>query len=198
MKTVAELIRWRARQHAERLAVVHEERELSYVGLDRAASRVANALIGAGVQAGDRVCVLDKGHDRFFEVIFGIAKAGAVFAPVNWRLAPPEIAYVINDAGAPVVFVGAEFQEALSAVQGNLQAVRTIIRFDASQASRQDVQIANTGEVMFYHALFMGLTIAIVIKGVHRLTQLEHDVIRQVDQHVDRPEADVRKPGLHP
>ena len=47
-----------------------------------------------------RVALLDKNHDSFFEVWFGAAKANAVLVPVNWRLAPPEIAYVINDAQA--------------------------------------------------------------------------------------------------
>jgi acyl-CoA synthetase (AMP-forming)/AMP-acid ligase II len=130
MKTVGELIRWRARQHPERLALVHGERRTTYRELDRAASRVANALIAAGVRPGDRVCVIDKGHDRFFEVLFGIAKAGGVFTPVNWRLAPPEIAYVINDARAPVVFVGREFNAALAEVEADLESTRTVVRFD--------------------------------------------------------------------
>ncbi len=129
MKTVAELLRWRARQHPARAALVHEARTTSYAELDRRASRVANALLASGVRPGERVCVLDKGHDAFFEVLFGIAKAGAVFTPVNWRLAPPELAYVIRDAGAPLLLAGAEFADAVSSVEGELGKVRTILRF---------------------------------------------------------------------
>jgi len=129
VKTVAELLRWRARQHPARPALLHAGRETSYAALDRGASRVANALVAAGVRPGDRVCVADKGHDAFFELLFGIAKAGAVFTPVNWRLAPPELAYVIRDAGAPVLVVGHEFAEAVASVEGQLGKVRTILRF---------------------------------------------------------------------
>ena len=138
MKTVAELIRWRARIHPERIAVVHADRETTYRELDRASNRVANALRAAGVAPGERVCVLDTGHDRFFELLFGIAKAGAVFTPVNWRLAPPELAFVVDDAGARVLFVGSDFAPVVESIQSDLKTVRTIVRFDTGPAAWRD------------------------------------------------------------
>jgi acyl-CoA synthetase (AMP-forming)/AMP-acid ligase II len=131
MKTVAEIVRWRARLHPGREALWHRGRRTPWEVLDRRSNRVANALARAGVRPGDRVCVLDKGHDAFFEVLFGIAKAGAVYTPVNWRLAPPEIAYVVNDARAPVLFVGDAFGDAVARVEDELDPVRVIVRFDA-------------------------------------------------------------------
>ena len=50
-------------------------------------------------------------RDRYFEVLLGAFKARAVIVGVNWRLAPPEIAYVLNDAGCEVLFVGKEYYE---------------------------------------------------------------------------------------
>jgi acyl-CoA synthetase (AMP-forming)/AMP-acid ligase II len=47
--------------------------------------------------------------ELFYEVWFGAAKSGHVLAPLNWRLAPPELAYIVNDAQAEVLFVGDEF-----------------------------------------------------------------------------------------
>jgi acyl-CoA synthetase (AMP-forming)/AMP-acid ligase II len=129
MKTVAEILRWRARQRPEGSALWYDDRELSYRQLDERASQVANALIAAGVQPGDRVCVLDKSHDAFFEVMFGIAKAGAVYTPVNWRLAPPEIAFVVDDAAAPALFAGPEFVHSVLEVREDLPRVRTIVTF---------------------------------------------------------------------
>jgi long-chain acyl-CoA synthetase len=127
MKTVGEILRWRTRRHPDRVAIHHRGRDTSYRELDAGANRVANALVQAGLAPGDRVCVLDKSHDAFFEVLFGIAKAGGVFTPVNWRLAPPEIAYLVNDAEAPVLFVGEEFADALESVQGDLAEVRKVV-----------------------------------------------------------------------
>jgi acyl-CoA synthetase (AMP-forming)/AMP-acid ligase II len=131
MKTVAEILRWRSRRHPERLAVWHRGRELTYAELDRRASRVANALVRAGLRPGERVCFLDKTHDAAFETVFGIAKAGGVFTPVNWRLAPPEIAYVVNDAQAPIVFVGEEYAAIFAKLRPDLAKVRTVVRYGA-------------------------------------------------------------------
>ena len=82
----------------ERIALVCEGRETTFAELDRRASRVANGLIAAGIGPQARIGYLDKNSDRFFEVLFGAAKANDVMVAVNWRLAPPEIAFVLNAA----------------------------------------------------------------------------------------------------
>jgi len=129
MKTAGEMLRWRTRQNPDQLAIRHGTRETTYRELDRRSNLVANALLRAGLQPHQRVAVLDQGHDQFFEVLFGIAKAGGVFTPVNWRLAPPEIAFVINDSEAPVLFVGDVFAQSVAAIQGDLTTVRHIVRW---------------------------------------------------------------------
>ncbi|MBI4518105.1 MAG: fatty acid--CoA ligase [Deltaproteobacteria bacterium] len=127
MRTVAELIRWRAKQHAERVALEYAGRWTTYAELDRRANQVANALVRCGVQPGEHVCVLDHNHAHMFETIFGIAKAGAVFTPINWRLAPPEMAFLINDGKARVVFAGPSFSAALGSIEQQLDTAGTIV-----------------------------------------------------------------------
>jgi len=127
MKTIGEILRWRARQHPDQIALHHQGRATTYRELDRRSNLVANALLRNGLRAGQRVCVLDKSHDQFFEVLFGIAKAGGVYTPVNWRLAGPEIAFVLNDAEAPLLFVGESFAEAVAGIANDLQTVGTIV-----------------------------------------------------------------------
>jgi long-chain acyl-CoA synthetase len=129
MKTVGEMLRWRTQQTPDQVAIRHAGRAMTYRELDRRANMVANALLRSGLQPRQRVVVLDQGHDQFFEVVFGIAKAGGVFTPVNWRLAAPEIAYVINDAQAPFLFVGEVFAQTVDGIEGDLAAVRHIVRW---------------------------------------------------------------------
>ncbi|MGH8247407.1 MAG: long-chain-fatty-acid--CoA ligase, partial [Gammaproteobacteria bacterium] len=129
MQNFPELIRWRARVTPEIPALWFEGRTTSYRELDRRSNQVANALIDLGTRPGDRICVLDQNHDEFFEVIFGIAKTGAVFVPVNWRLAPPELGYVLNDSGAKILFVGGPFCQAVQEIQNELKTVEKIISF---------------------------------------------------------------------
>ena len=138
LKTVGEIARWRARQHPDLPALWCAGRETGYGELDRRASRVANALLRAGLRPGDRVCLLDKTSDAAVEIIFGVAKAGGVFTPVNWRLTPPELAYVVNDAQAPLLFVGEEHAEAVAALAPELAGVRKIVRLGSGPAAWQE------------------------------------------------------------
>ena len=73
------------------------------------------------MKPGDRVAHLGKNTDLYLELLLGAAKAGAVMTPVNWRLAPREFAYIINDSEAKVLFVGPEF---IAAVEGLAEPLR--------------------------------------------------------------------------
>jgi long-chain acyl-CoA synthetase len=125
--TLAAVARAQARIRPERPALTYEGRTLTYRELDARSSRVAQALLAAGVTAGDRVAVLDKNTPEFFEVQFGAAKVGAVTVAVNWRLAPREIAFILEDAAARVLVVGEEFVPAIDVVRDQLGALREVV-----------------------------------------------------------------------
>jgi acyl-CoA synthetase (AMP-forming)/AMP-acid ligase II len=93
--TLADIVRDQAAAQLERVALTFENRDTDYATLDRRANQVANGLLAVGLCAAARIAILDKNHDSFFEVWFGAAKAKAVLVPVNWRLAAPEIAYLL-------------------------------------------------------------------------------------------------------
>ncbi len=87
---------------------------------------------------GERVCFLDKSSDAAFEVMIGSGKAGGVFTPVNWRLAPPEIAYVVNDARASVLVIGEEYAETVESIRGDLPDVEKVVCLERDYASWRD------------------------------------------------------------
>ncbi len=91
------------------------------------AGQVANALAEAGVGEGDRVAIIDKNGTEYFDVLFGGWLLGAVTVAVNWRLAPPEMAYIVNDAGAKVLVVHAEFADQLAKMEPELSSVGTTV-----------------------------------------------------------------------
>ncbi len=130
VSTVPGIVRHHGRTRPDRVALHFEGRRLTYGELDRRASRIANGLIAAGVTPQARIAVLSKNNPAFFELWFGAAKADAVLVPVNFRLAPPEIAFVVNDAEAEVLFVGADFHAAVEKVAHELKTVRLIIAID--------------------------------------------------------------------
>lgn len=108
-RTLAELLRSRARSQPAATAQIFGERITTYAVFDRHASQVANGLIALGVEPQARVGYLGKNSDLFFELLFGCLKANTVFVPVNWRLASAEAAKILADSGATVLFVGPGF-----------------------------------------------------------------------------------------
>lgn len=135
---VADIPRMHAAARPDAIAMVYDGVRTSYGQLDRRASRVANGLIAEGIRPQARVAQIDKNSDIFFELLFGCAKANAVLVSVNWRLAPPEIAYVINDAKAEILFVGEEFFPAIEKIRHELKTVRKIVAFNGRHADWRD------------------------------------------------------------
>jgi len=83
--------------------MVHDGREWTYLELHRRATRLAHALAGLGIEHGDRVAYLGPNHPTFLESLFATGMLGAIFVPLNWRLAAPELAHMLTDSGARVL-----------------------------------------------------------------------------------------------
>ncbi len=94
---LADLVRHHAQATPDAVALVFDARETTFAALDHQANRIANGLIAAGLHRGDRVAFIGRNSDLYFALWLGAAKAGLVLVPINWRLAPPEVAYILND-----------------------------------------------------------------------------------------------------
>jgi len=108
MRTLGDVARYHGQVRPEATALVFEGRATSFAAFDRHTDQIANALLAEGLVKGDRIAYVGKNSDHYFELLFGAAKAGVVLAPIGWRLAPREIAYILGDAEARMVFVGPE------------------------------------------------------------------------------------------
>jgi acyl-CoA synthetase (AMP-forming)/AMP-acid ligase II len=127
VRTVSDIVRVQARALGEQAALFCDGETVSYATLDRRTNQVARQLLNAGVKPQQRVGLLAKNGIAFYELLFGCAKARAALAPVNFRLAPPEIAAILNDAGVELLFVGQDFYEvAEKALAGMEQAPHVI------------------------------------------------------------------------
>ncbi len=130
LRVVADVPRHHAAARPDDVAFQFQGRSTTYAEVDRRASQVANGLIAAGAGPQTRVAFLGRNSDLYFEIFFGAAKANCVLVPVNWRLAPPEIRYIIQDAGAEILFVGADFIDLAADLIGALDKVRLVIAVD--------------------------------------------------------------------
>lgn len=136
--TIADALRDQAILRPAKTAFVFEGDTQTYDELNTGASRVANGLLSLGLQPNERVAYLGKNSHSYFELLMGVAKAGGVTCPVNWRLAGPEIVYILNDCKARILVVGPEFVGAYNAIKGELDTVQTVICTEGASEGVQD------------------------------------------------------------
>lgn len=146
INTVSDIIRVHGVELADQTAIVQGERRLSWAGLYERAGQVANLLAANGVGAGDRVAFLDKNGIEHFEVFYGTALLNAVCVDVNWRLAPPEVEYIVNDSLAKVFIVGHEFLPVLDAIAANLTTVTKILVIGGADHAYDGYEAAVAGQ----------------------------------------------------
>ena len=125
--TVAGLLRRLARLQPDHEMLVQGAERRSWSEQLHVASRVAQAAQRDGLGAGDRLAFLDRNGIPYFDFLFGGALMGAVNVAVNWRLAPAEMAAIIDDSGAPILALHADYLPSLAEMKSGLPAVRRIV-----------------------------------------------------------------------
>jgi long-chain acyl-CoA synthetase len=95
-------------------------------------ARIAGALRGLGLESGDRAAVLSLNNAGYFELLFAVPWAGGSVVPLNTRLAPAEIDYILTDSGAKFLFVDKTFAPMLASLTAPAN-MRAVIQFDAVQ-----------------------------------------------------------------
>ena len=124
---IGDLVTGNARRIPDRTALVFDDRRPTWGELELRTNRVANALMGLGVQPGDRVAYILNNSIELVELYFGIAKSGAISAGILPRSVGREIAYVAGDLGVKVLVVGPEAAQAVAEIQGQLKTVEHIV-----------------------------------------------------------------------
>jgi acyl-CoA synthetase (AMP-forming)/AMP-acid ligase II len=114
---VLDAIRRHARERGGQLAYRTPARNWSFAQFDDASSRVAQGLKSLGIGAGDRVACLTKQTVECAVLVLAANKIGAVCMPVNWRLAPPEIEYIVNNGQAKLMMADAAFVAAAGKIR---------------------------------------------------------------------------------
>ncbi len=103
MMTLADPIEHARTCFGGRIAVIDGERTITYTELADRCRRLAAGLTTLGVQRGDRVALLSANGHRYLEAFFGLPAAGMVLVPLNTRLAPVELAHILQHGGARVL-----------------------------------------------------------------------------------------------
>jgi fatty-acyl-CoA synthase len=111
MVNLSSFIRYHASRTPERISIVFKEQRITYAEFLRRIETTAGFLAAHGIGPDDIVAVFMKNSAAFLELAFAVSQIGAVFLPINFRLATDEVRYITESAGAKLLFADAEFAE---------------------------------------------------------------------------------------
>tara|TARA_Y100000816_G_scaffold284796_1_gene263597 strand:+ start:34723 stop:36288 length:1566 start_codon:yes stop_codon:yes gene_type:complete len=137
-KTVQELFEWRFDKTPKSIAHKFLDRETTYEELDIYTNQIANGLVNLGCKPDSRIAYYGKNSDYFFEFLIGTLKSNTVAVGVNWRLAPPEVSYVLNDSKSEVLFVGKEFYPVIDEILKDSPNIKKVIAVDGEHAEYEE------------------------------------------------------------
>jgi long-chain acyl-CoA synthetase len=124
---ISQMIQRNAVVCPDRRASIHAGRDRTWGAFAERVERIAGGLQARGVQPGDRVAMLALNSDRYLEFFFAVSWAGALFVPINIRLAPPEVIHWLSDSGSSVLIVDDTFLPMAQGVADALPELKEII-----------------------------------------------------------------------
>jgi acyl-CoA synthetase (AMP-forming)/AMP-acid ligase II len=128
MINLSSFIAFHARQAPQRCALKFRGEEISYAAFDRRIRITGGWLASRGIGADDVVAVLMKNSAAFLDIAFAVSHIGAVFLPINFRLAADEVAYIVENSGARLLIADDE-------LGASAAGPAPIVRLDAAAQS---------------------------------------------------------------
>ncbi|BAY91458.1 MULTISPECIES: long-chain-fatty-acid--CoA ligase [unclassified Tolypothrix] len=120
-------IKRNAKVYSHKVAIIYKQNRFTYAEFAERINRLASALRHGGLEKGDRVAFFCFNTPPMLEAHFAVPLAGGVLVSINTRLAPQEVAYILNDCGAKFLFVDTELANVIRPIQDSLTTVKQII-----------------------------------------------------------------------
>ena len=124
---ISQTLRRAVQQNPDGIATIYKDRKRSWRDFENRVARLAAGLRALGAERGNRVAILSLNSDRYLEYFYAVPWAGGALNPVNIRLAPPEIAYSLNDSASSILFVDDAFSDMLSKLRPLLETVQHVV-----------------------------------------------------------------------
>lgn len=132
--SVGRMFELAVQKYPNREALVYPEKNQrwTYSQWDRKVNQLANAFLDFGIKQGDRVSTFLFNSSEMVTTLFALAKIGAVFNPINFRLSGGELAFILNDAGSRILLFEAAVAEQVEVARKELQTVEKFLYVDAN------------------------------------------------------------------
>jgi long-chain acyl-CoA synthetase len=131
MQSVSQCVRRAVQTRPNGLATSFEGRRRTWTEFQARVARLAGGLGGLGLSRGGRVAILALNSDRYLELLFAVPWSGGAVVPINTRLAPPEIDYILADSGTEILAVDGAFAAMLPRIP-SVVGLKAVVAFDAA------------------------------------------------------------------
>ena len=135
MNCLADLLSRAGRNHAAKTAIIWGAREVTFAEVEAESNRLAHAFsCNLGLTKGERVGIMLPNRPEFTIADWSLIKAGLVRVPINPRLAPREVEYIVEDSGIAALIYGEKFAAVIERIRPHLTQVRHLISVDDAPA----------------------------------------------------------------
>src|SRR5258706_2245154 len=138
--TPVRFLRRAVQEYPHKTGIIDGEQRFTFAQFGHRCGQLGSLLRELGVQPGDRVAFLGLNSHPLLEAYYGVLEASGVLLPLNVRLAPPELSFILNDAGATVLFYDSELKPLLEAFRKDLTTVKhffSLEEYDGLLAARE-------------------------------------------------------------
>jgi len=138
---ITDFLRRAVKQYGKKVGVVDGERRFTYAEFGERVNRLSNALLSLGIEKGDRVATIEVNTHRLLEMYYGVPQIGAVLLPINVRLSPGEIAYILNDAEARCLILNEDLAPLVEPIEDELKTMeKYILMRDVTPGARLTIK----------------------------------------------------------
>ncbi len=146
---LGQMLTLNARKYPETICLMDAERSHTFPETNARVNRLANALVGLGLERGDRISCFLENCIEFVEIYLAAAKVGLVVNPINFRLVGPEVSYIVNHADSKAFVVHDEFCPMVDSIRGELTQIpadRFVVVGDAQKDYCPYEELLETGD----------------------------------------------------
>jgi len=145
-RTVGSILTRRAFLEGKKEAIIFRDIRLTYQELENRANSIANASLQLGIKHGDRVGILMYNSNEYLELVFGMAKIGAIVVLINFRLVGREIEFILKDSGVKALFYSSEFIDLINEIRPRVPDVRIYISVGGDSEETGYSEVITKGE----------------------------------------------------
>ena len=133
-----------ARRYPDRIAVICDDRRITFGELGERAKRLANALLDQGLKKGEPVALYLPNSAELVEAMAGVVIAGGLMVPISTRLTTPEVTYIFEDCEPSIIFFVPQYRKAAHEAAANLGNVK-MIAMEAPEDGDLDFEVPGLG-----------------------------------------------------